>query len=856
MADEDEAAGGTGPGRTAEGRDSRTARRRGTDVLVAAAADALLRRPRDVRRWLPAAEPEREDTAPPLLGGVCAAIAARNGLPAAWVRRRFAVFVVPLLIYPLLWLLRLAERPSAEGRERTDGILAVAAAALGTGAACAAQLPSTAGSFYASLFGLALGAPLLALRVSVLLTWRLMAATLAVVGLLLAIGDAPGLPFPTAAALAYLLVLFLVGTQHDGSTVAAVGVCTAVAVVAITAIAPVDAAAGLWCTTAAAAALLLGDNVRMRRADTGRLRPEPPAARPRSVGAPRAPVARISADAAAGAETPALTGETDGRGDPRGLGAEDSAADHNGNRVPGPRTVVRAVLDALWRTPGGRPQGPLRLFHGPIRPLHGRIIGGVCAGLGRGSELMTITLRILFPIVSFPLGVAAYLLLWLLLPDERAETGQAEPTGSGMADRPVPPVQPREVTAWFLLLGISTGLAALVAAQLVQMHQVDPTLAVLLGAVIGLPFALLPLAPLLTWRIMAAGLFVGLFTVNTASPYLPTYLLWPWPAAALLILPIVLYTVAVNYPGRTTVGVGLVTVVADIFAAYPLVRTHPGQTFWIAVVAGAVLLFGYNVRGRRAAQRRLARESALRRRGRARQAVLEERSRIARELHDVVSHHMSMIAIQADAAPYKFPGLDAGPAATFTTVRDAARDALAEMRRVVGLLREEDEVPEDAPQPGLAMLPDLVESARRASIDVTLEGGPEAARAAARGLPGAADVSAYRIVQESLSNAGRHAPGAPVAVTVSRTAATLTVRVVNGPPVGEGHEQGGGERGSPHPAALDSGGHGLVGMRERTAMLGGSLRAAPTGDGGFDVVAELPVASGAHGPADDGAEPG
>ncbi|MDT0301504.1 histidine kinase [Streptomonospora wellingtoniae] len=804
----------------------------GGPSLLAGILDALWQRPSNVARQLP--DDGSLAAAPPLLGGVCAGIAARRGRPAAEVRRRFARPVAPLLAYPLLWLVRIAERPDAEGRERFDGILFAAAAALAVSVASAAELSAAAPGFVAAALGVALGAPLLALRTSVLLAWRWMTAALLVAS---PAYTADFVPFPSAAVPAYLAVLFLVGTQYARPVVVAAGMCTAaMAVVAALAV----PAAAPWSAVVAAAALLLGDNVRMRREYAGRLRHAPGAVR--SVGAGSAGAVPQGAARGALPADPASPAREGGEG-----GAAARARRSGG--VPGPASVARAVADALWRTPAERPHGPLRLLHGAVRPSDGRIVGGVCAAFAHGSQPMAVTLRVLFAAVAFPLGVPVYLLLWILLPREGEVPDE---DGEG----PLPPVLPREATAWFLLLGVGVGISALAAVQLVQFHGIDPMAAVPLGLALGLPFALLPVAPLLAWRITAAGMFASLVAVALFSPPVVggsfvSESFWPWPIAALVSLPVVLYAVAVTYPGRTAAGVGVVTA-ADIAAASLLVGTPAGQALWIAAIVPVVLLFGYNVRSRRAAQRQLAQESALRRRDRARQAVLEERSRIARELHDVVSHHMSMIAIQADAAPYKFTDLHQGPAATFTTIRDAAREALAEMRRVVGLLREEDEVPEGAPQPGLALLPELVANARRAAMDVTLEGGPEAAGGAARGLPDAVDLSAYRIVQESVSNAGRHAPGAPVSVALSRTAEALTVRVANGPPGLGGAEAADGARPESVPATVfDSGGHGLIGMRERVAMLGGQLRAAPTEGGGFDVVAELPLDAAADpAPAD------
>jgi signal transduction histidine kinase len=241
-------------------------------------------------------------------------------------------------------------------------------------------------------------------------------------------------------------------------------------------------------------------------------------------------------------------------------------------------------------------------------------------------------------------------------------------------------------------------------------------------------------------------------------------------------------------------------------------------------VEALVLVLGDAILGRRTAEARLAEHAELRRQDLARQAVLEERSRIARELHDVVAHHMSMIAIQAEAAPLKIHNLPPAAQDTLATIRSAAREALAETRRVVGLLRNGDELPERVPQPGLARLDELVEAGRQSGLVVepTVVGVP-------RPLAVGVDLSAFRIVQEALSNAARYAPGARVRVLIRYGSNNLRVSVTDG----------GGDLTQPG-TGTGGGGHGLVGMRERVTMLGGTLSTGPQRDGGFAVVADLP----------------
>src|SRR5690348_16931686 len=209
---------------------------------------------------------------------------------------------------------------------------------------------------------------------------------------------------------------------------------------------------------------------------------------------------------------------------------------------------------------------------------------------------------------------------------------------------------------------------------------------------------------------------------------------------------------------------------------------------------------------------------------RAQRAVLEERARIARELHDVVAHHMSLIAVRAESAPYRLTGLPDSARAEFSSLGEVAREALSEMRRLLGVLRH-DQPAALAPQPQLSDLPALVDTVRRAGVSVELS-----VPLALGPVPSGVGVCAYRIVQESLSNASQHAPGAAVSVSVGHDSGAVLLRVANGP------------GGSAGPFGDDHGpGHGLTGMRERVALLGGSLSAGPAPDGGFVVSAVLPL---------------
>jgi signal transduction histidine kinase len=352
---------------------------------------------------------------------------------------------------------------------------------------------------------------------------------------------------------------------------------------------------------------------------------------------------------------------------------------------------------------------------------------------------------------------------------------------------------------------------------------VPPPIVHLLAAAYAVPVALRRRRPLLAWQLALVVLILG----PTAFPRLFTDLPVILPAAGAAAA-LCCWTVASRHPPQVVVGVlawslGGLLLVAN--TGRPPASGDPLMFTWAVACLVLALVFGHNVRARRHAQADLAAQQERGDREEAARAVLEERSRIARELHDVVAHTMSVIAIQAEAAPLRAPDDAEALRGELAGIRALALQSLGELRRVLGVLRDDDGEADLAPAPDLDQLQALVEAVRAAGRDVelTVAGRP-------RPLSSGVAVTTYRVVQESLSNAVRHAPGAAVAVelTYRDVPPVLHVRVVNGPPQ---------DRVAPQPGPR----HGLVGMRERVAMLHGELIATPTTDGGYLVEVDIPL---------------
>ena len=323
--------------------------------------------------------------------------------------------------------------------------------------------------------------------------------------------------------------------------------------------------------------------------------------------------------------------------------------------------------------------------------------------------------------------------------------------------------------------------------------------------------------PVLGWRIGWLGVLL------VPLMHKPWWGGLPWDPVQILVLLTVLCLAGIRHERPTLCWLWALTLIPWWFWAardgLNVVTATLGSVVFLAV-AVAVDRVGSERRARQA----LADQADQTELGRARLAVLEQRTRFARELHDVVAHHMSLMAIRAESAPHRLGELPEPVRAEFGSLSGSAREALADMRRLLSVLRSDQPAPH-APQPGLEDLPGLIGAARQAGMTVELS-----APAALEQVPASAGLCAYRVVQEALSNAGRHAAGAPVAVSVGHDADTVTLRVTNGPGVPAGQRADG--RGP---------GHGLTGMRERVELLGGSLSAGPAPGGGFAVSAVLPL---------------
>ncbi|GAA1513490.1 sensor histidine kinase [Streptomyces synnematoformans] len=385
--------------------------------------------------------------------------------------------------------------------------------------------------------------------------------------------------------------------------------------------------------------------------------------------------------------------------------------------------------------------------------------------------------------------------------------------------------------------------------------------ATLLATLQSAAFLVAPLRPVLAcWVTTVVMLVVARFADTAHGADADG--MFPWTATGLVLQAGVLFAVALRCRPRIAAETLGISVLAGLGYGFFSAEDTTGVPFAVLVLALAAG-GGVAVRGRRVARTELAAQEELTAGERARRTLLQERTRIARELHDVVAHHMSVISIQAQVAPHLVQDPPEELKENLAGIRASAVEALAELRRVLGVLRADDGEagaeaapppglgpgldprldpvldpgagpapgaparPDDvrhAPQPTLDRLGELADAVRRAGVEVAARttGKPYA-------LPPGVELSAYRIVQEALSNVVRHAPGARARVEVGYRPAGLTVRVVNTAP----------ERAAPPWAGA---GHGLLGMRERAAMLGGELAAGTTPDGGYEVTAMLPVA--------------
>jgi signal transduction histidine kinase len=387
-----------------------------------------------------------------------------------------------------------------------------------------------------------------------------------------------------------------------------------------------------------------------------------------------------------------------------------------------------------------------------------------------------------------------------------------------------------------LLSLVALGVTIGAVAQLRDNGGAGGQVAFLIGLAQGGAVVLALWRPVPGWWLSMAAMVAGAVEVRRHLLAGGAHdFVWPWTAAGIIGQMAVLLLLALRVRARVSLETLALTVLVTYVIEGLWGASDYQPTGVLAVTLFAVVVaLGMALRGRREARAELGRQTTITAEERARRTLLEERTNIARELHDVVAHHMSVISIQAQVAPHLVENPSEELKENLAGIRQNALDALTELRHVLGVLRSENRedpyglgepgtgAAPDAPQPMLDRLDALIENTRAAGLDVVTDIRGEAPQ-----YPTGVELSAYRIIQEALSNALRHAPGSEVRVEVSHDFHGLHLGVVNSRPQ---------QPVPPSPGA----GHGLLGMRERAAMLGGHLTAARTQHGGFAVSAFLP----------------
>lgn len=389
----------------------------------------------------------------------------------------------------------------------------------------------------------------------------------------------------------------------------------------------------------------------------------------------------------------------------------------------------------------------------------------------------------------------------------------------------------RDAALAVLAVLVSLGLSWAVFPSIIDDPSVDLTIAQARGvAAIGGVQALLLCLRRIRPTLCLAAIMACQVPIILIAPDIMAHGVGPMVA---------IFTFAALGSMRATVAAVASAVLVESAAATAIAlagtQVETFTTIWNHVTASLVsyaiaAFVGIHVAARRR-QRELEREwsaAAIRaHRERAEAAIMTERTRIARELHDVAAHHLSGMIIQAAAVERLIARDTAAARSGAAWIRSQGKATLADLRQVVGLLRDRDSGAEDGtttPTPGLSALPALVDEVRGLGSEVAL-----VRRGEPLPLPPIADISLYRIAQQSLTNARQHAPGAPVSLTLDYGERDVALEITNGPAVRR------------EPVDAPSGGSGLVGMRERAALVGAVLDIGPTGEGGWRVRLRLPV---------------
>nr|WP_245162225.1 histidine kinase [Brevibacterium marinum] len=405
---------------------------------------------------------------------------------------------------------------------------------------------------------------------------------------------------------------------------------------------------------------------------------------------------------------------------------------------------------------------------------------------------------------------------------------------SKLFDRFLPPgrrLNP-EALAWVAVILAAIGMLAVESSIAVGVHEAPVALAFTIAVFHAGSMPLSMLRPLF-------GAIVSVIACG-ALPLLGPYIAgapWPWMVPMMITQILIILIIGL----RAHWGVALAALLASIaisaavavigYMQHPESRADPSivNIVVFACIAGGFYVAAVIVQQWHLIRSQLVQEKENTAEEHSKRVVVEEKTRIARELHDIVAHSMSIINIQASSAPFRHPNIDSDVEKEFEDISVSARHALTEMRGLLGVLRNDDSSQELAPQPKFSEIEGLVKKAQAAGVNVTMERSGEPLD---RSLRDSTGLAGYRIVQEALSNAIRHATESHIHIKVDSGGAAVWISVVNS--AGKGPSEAAKNEVHRH--------QGLIGMRERAASVGGELRTGWTSDGGFEVEAVLPLA--------------